>query len=122
MSKTTLIFLIAILICIILDIITAVFYRHTSEENKPFFLALIASLSIGIAMLSVAGIVLTIRENNENQKKQELTDYIEQTDDIATIYINGIRYSKQSIDVDTILNHYTLDHIDAETDAVYLTD
>ena len=122
MSKTTLIFLIAILICIILDIITVVSYHHTSEENKPFFPALIAGLSIGIAMLSVAGIVLTIRENNENQKKQELTEYIEQTDDTVTIYINGIRYSEQSIDVDTVLNHYTLDHIDAETDAVYLTD
>ena len=62
-----------------------------------------------------------IQEEQERQQ-QELTDYIEQTDDIATIYINGISYNKQTIDVDTVLNHYTLDHIDAETDAIYLTD
>lgn len=70
-------------------------------------------------VLTIASCCITTGLKTEN-KIRTLTDYIEETDNVMNVYIDGVDEGTMTIAPDDITNKYTISDINTDSDTLYL--
>lgn len=78
----------------------------------------IFALCCAFLMASIG--ILTMSAGDMKQGREELETYLDDTDDKMIMYVDGVDKGEQSIDAESLSNSYTIDHIDKDSDTIYL--
>ena len=78
----------------------------------------IFALCCAFLMTSIG--ILTMSAGDMKQGREELETYLDDTDDKMIMYVDGVDKGEQSIDAESLVNSYTIDRIDRDSDTLYL--
>lgn len=87
------------------------------NDIDKFDIVVVGAITFAFITLMV---VLFASMWNTKENKKTLETYLDNTDATMIVYVDGLDKGEQSIDIDGLLNTYTIDRIDEDSDTLYL--